>query len=158
MLFRSLSPIILPRPTYKISHNLSKLTLSLYALLITPYFVVHLLSSMGHWEVDAHPYFLQVISVLLFHTNSVCNVLMYGYSNKDVRKIIFQLVARFRLCPSHDNNDTDNQVSVIYINPSDLSVSEQSDNSVLSLSNSPEKDMQWNNTDTDRLIDVCGDQ
>ena len=59
--------------------------LFLFVFLTTPYFVITLVTSMGHWEPHAHPYFLHIISVLLFHTNSTCNALLYGYSNQRLR-------------------------------------------------------------------------
>jgi hypothetical protein len=59
--------------------------LFLFVLLTLPYFIITLVVSMGHWEPHAHPYYLHIISVLLFHTNNTCNALFYGYSNRRLR-------------------------------------------------------------------------
>ena len=68
--------------------------LFLFVLLTTPYFVITLVTSMGHWEPHAHPYFLHIISVLLFHTNSACNALLYGYSNQRLRNSLINYLRK----------------------------------------------------------------
>ena len=73
--------------------RLTVLLLSLFVLLTSPYFVITLVVSMGHWEPHTHPYFLHVISVLLFHANSTCNALFYGYSNRRLRDALLDHIS-----------------------------------------------------------------
>ena len=73
--------------------QLTVLLLSLFVVLTSPYFVITLVVSMGHWEPHSHPYFLHVISVLLFHANSTCNALFYGYGNRRLRDAVFDHLA-----------------------------------------------------------------
>ena len=68
--------------------RLNMVILITFIVLTFPYFIIIIVISTGHWEPHTHPYYLHVISVLLYHTNTACNPVLFGYSRKPIRSKI----------------------------------------------------------------------
>ena len=66
--------------------------LTLYLIFYIPYFVLNILASTGHWEPDGIPQVLYVSSALLLHTNSSCNPLFYGFTNRKIRTSVMKFL------------------------------------------------------------------
>ena len=65
-----------------------------YFLLLTPYFVVNIMISSGHWQIHTSPYFMYIASLLMFHANSCFNPLFYGLANRRLRDLLMEFIQR----------------------------------------------------------------
>ena len=76
------------RPRYVCKVKIARmllLVMVLYIACLTPYFAINIALATGHWNMQGFPYIFYLGSVLLVHSNSSCNPLLYGFANRRLR-------------------------------------------------------------------------
>ena len=73
----------------------SKLLVSLilfFLVTVTPYFIMNLILSTGHWTSIEFPNSVYISLVLLLHTNCCICPLLCGFSNKRIRLVLIDII------------------------------------------------------------------
>ncbi len=68
------------------------LVLVSYLICVSPYFAINVVVSTGQWTLSTFPQNIYLTCILLLHTNSSCSPLLYGFTNKLLRTVLFRFL------------------------------------------------------------------